>query len=575
MTELDLTKPVTEIDRADWLMVATLVAIWGLMAILVNPIGDFPLNDDWGYGLPVKWLVEDGQLRFTDWQSHPLITQVLWGSLFALPAGFSFTALRFSTLMIASLGLGATYLTAREAGLARPAAMAIAVLFLVNPVFVSLSNTFMSDVPNFSLGIVSIALLTHGLKHDHAAALWAGWLVVLLASLIRQPTLAIAIGLVLAMALKDGLNRRWLVRAVLPAVLVILGVVVVYPKLLQATIGLPALYHARSDSSLKVLGSLFHFRLGALKPLLWSLGYGLMNVGLWMLPLLVLDLPRWTRSTTVRGDVKIIAAGCGAAVVTVLLWAAGLLMPLGAPGNILLDFGAGVRTLRGETPSAPRWFWLVVTVFSAFGSVLIVLALGQLARNARAQIRRKGGFQTQWLTAFFLSTAAIYYAPVSLNYGAWFDRYALMAMILMAILFASLPSPSVAETWAQPFRVTRTVVAGGLALVYLGFAIASTHDYLDWNRQRWTAGLDLISRRVIPAEIDGGFEFNNYLGQCYGRKQRDQHATSALVDIKTDPKFVLSFSDLPGYTQVRQLAVYHWLPMSPDHVLVLERWPTP
>ena len=43
-------------DRADWYMVASLIGLWGLMEVLIDPVGDFPLNDDWAYGLPVKWL---------------------------------------------------------------------------------------------------------------------------------------------------------------------------------------------------------------------------------------------------------------------------------------------------------------------------------------------------------------------------------------------------------------------------------------------------------------------------------------------------------------------------------------
>src|SRR4051812_48050477 len=97
------------IHRTDILAVGVIVALWAVLAILVNPVGDFPFNDDWAYGLPVKWLVETGRLRFTDWQLNPLVTQVLWGGLFASVAGFSFTVLRISTLVIATVGLAATY----------------------------------------------------------------------------------------------------------------------------------------------------------------------------------------------------------------------------------------------------------------------------------------------------------------------------------------------------------------------------------------------------------------------------------------------------------------------------------
>src|SRR5271157_3667611 len=96
----DVRKSVRRIGRGDAAMLAMLVTIWGLVVLAIDPVGDFPLNDDWSYGLAVKYLVVDGHLRFTDWLSVPLITQVLWGALFTLPLGFSFTALRFSTLVL-------------------------------------------------------------------------------------------------------------------------------------------------------------------------------------------------------------------------------------------------------------------------------------------------------------------------------------------------------------------------------------------------------------------------------------------------------------------------------------------
>ena len=62
-----------------------------------QPVGDFPLNDDWAYGLPVEVLLRDHKLRFTDWQWASLVAQVCWGAA-CLPGGFSYTALRSPTL---------------------------------------------------------------------------------------------------------------------------------------------------------------------------------------------------------------------------------------------------------------------------------------------------------------------------------------------------------------------------------------------------------------------------------------------------------------------------------------------
>jgi hypothetical protein len=82
-----------------------LALIWTFMVIVVNPVGNFPLNDDWAYGYSVQALVENGQLRFSDWTASNLFGQVLWGALFCLPFGFSFTALRLSTAVLGFVGV--------------------------------------------------------------------------------------------------------------------------------------------------------------------------------------------------------------------------------------------------------------------------------------------------------------------------------------------------------------------------------------------------------------------------------------------------------------------------------------
>ncbi len=292
-----------------------------------------------------------------------------------------------------------------------------------------------------------------------------------------------------------------------------------------------------------------------------------------MLPLLVLDLPRWTGASTVRAGVAILAAGaCGALALTVLLAKTGHLMPLGSNGGILIDFGTGIRSLKGAIAPAPRWFWWTVTAISAFGSFWILLTLARFVGHAAGQVRR-GEWRALWPTILLLGTAALLYAPASLNYGAWFDRYTIPVMALLGIGFLGLPAADPAGAWVRRSRPARVAAALVLSLAYVGFAVASTHDYLDWNRQRWIAGLDLVAEGVSLPELDGGFEFNNFLTQYREPTRAASKDDAVLVQMKPAPQFSLAFSDLPRYARVRELPVRSWLPLSPKFVLVLERQP--
>ena len=83
-----------------------LVIVFLLSVVLVNPIGDFPINDDYIYAYPVHSLIEKQSFELIGLFSPNIFTQVLWGYLVCLIGGdFSFTLLRCSTLLAAWFGL--------------------------------------------------------------------------------------------------------------------------------------------------------------------------------------------------------------------------------------------------------------------------------------------------------------------------------------------------------------------------------------------------------------------------------------------------------------------------------------
>src|SRR5689334_8297082 len=89
--------------------IAAIAGVWVALPLLTKPTGEFPLNDDWSYARSVQTLLTAGRLELTGFTAMPLVTQVAWGWLFSLPAGFSFTALRVSTWLVGAVGLFATY----------------------------------------------------------------------------------------------------------------------------------------------------------------------------------------------------------------------------------------------------------------------------------------------------------------------------------------------------------------------------------------------------------------------------------------------------------------------------------
>ncbi len=147
-----------------------LVALFGLIVWLVDPRGDFPLIDDWGYALPIENWLSTGELRFTGWQSMTLIAQLIWGTLFSAPFGFSFTAVRVSTLVAAIFAVLAQASVVRSLGGDQTSARWAGLALVANPVFLLLSFTFMTDIPFLAIALASTACLVRALKTDSTRA---------------------------------------------------------------------------------------------------------------------------------------------------------------------------------------------------------------------------------------------------------------------------------------------------------------------------------------------------------------------------------------------------------------------
>ena len=100
---------------ADRVAIAAILAFFLLAALLVNPLYDTPIYDDWGYGKAVRTLLDEGRFHFT-WTATSLLFQVLVGALFCALFGFSFSVLHVVTLLFSVLGILALYGWLRRLG---------------------------------------------------------------------------------------------------------------------------------------------------------------------------------------------------------------------------------------------------------------------------------------------------------------------------------------------------------------------------------------------------------------------------------------------------------------------------
>ena len=544
-------------------MVLLLVGIWVLVALLINPRGEFPLNDDWIYAKTVKTLLAGGGLHFADMYAN-IVAQIFWGALFCLPFGFSFTALRISTLTLGLIGVLALYGVLREAGADRNTALFGALLLAFNPLYMVLSYSFMSDVPFTAVCIVSLYFIMRGFRRNTHFEVAAGLSLACLALLIRQPGLAIFVGFALAYLAKSGWRPRNLFLA---GISVMLGgtVQVLWDQWMRYKHILPP-HH--SEPAVWVLSPRSY--LSWQTPGLLAFGLVAISVylGIFLFPFL-LFVGRRKLASLYRSPLLTSASLAFAVLPACELRY--MRMPL--LSNVLYNLGLGPapETLRytltrgmPSLPTAGNTFWIVVTFLGGLGAV--VLFQTTLVAIPRALNLRPFPAEKRASLVILLATGLTYLAPVAILTidGRAFDRYLLFPVavgIAMIGLLVSELGPSKADSSIMLLAVL------SLAL-YGAFSVAGTHDYLCWNRARWQALNHLMNERRVPAnDIDGGYEFNGWY--LYDPKYRATPWKSYWWVAGDD--FMITFGPAWGFTELSRYPFQRWLPPSEGNILVLRK----
>jgi len=107
-----------------------------------------------------------------------------------------------------------------------------------------------------------------------------------------------------------------------------------------------------------------------------------------------------------------------------------------------------------------------------------------------------------------------------------------------------------------------------ILLAFSLFSVFGTRDYLAWNRTRWEALDDLMSKeQAKPQSIDGGVEFNGFYLFNDGFKMRPGKSPWWVVD----DRYLITFNPLPGYRILHDYHYTHWMPPYQGNIYVLQR----
>jgi hypothetical protein len=548
-----------------------LAGLWSVSLLIAGPVGNFPLNDDWAFARTVKRFLESGEYYPTPWAAMPLLTQTLWGTLFCLPAGFSFNALRCSTLVMSLAGLVFTYLALRYVQPSRTAAMLSTLTLAFNPIYFALSNTFMTDVTFTALLMGAAFFLFRHLKGGTTLDAIVGAALALAAVLSRQLALAIPVSYALCALWTRHFKKGWWARALAPLLLSV-GGLVAYQYWIRATGHLPPSY---DKMNLRVYWMLSDPQL-VLSGLARHSGSAALYLALFAAPVSVLLLPKFWAS---RKETRVFLPAVCVGVAFVLVFANDLLhgralLPDG--GNVLIAQGIGPLTLSGALgsdaatlPSLGKPFWLGVTILSVFsGGLLMAGAAGGIIRGWRSYCVFR--LPVEMAGGIFFLLCLLGYLFTILVIGGW-DRYFVPAVPLLLVATMAFAAPKLPtarfDQTSQP-AATYRVISAILILLFALYSVCGTRDYLNWNRTRWRALNELLaSGKAKPEDIDGGFEFNGWY--LYDSDYKPPKGKNFWWVHRDD--YIVAFGEQPGYRLVKEYHYSNRLPPAERPILLLQK----
>jgi len=553
--------------RRNAIGLAALITAWCAFSSLAGAWGNFPLNDDWAYALSVRRLVESGQLLPNGWVSTPLLTNIAWGSIFCIPFGFSFDALRLSTFVLSLIGITGCYALACATSRSRDFAILSALVLGSNPIYFALSHTFMTDVPFTAIAVLATLVLARDLEKRSLRNLALGTTLATAAVLSRQLGMCIPLAFAVVSLFQPRCDWQHRSRAFIPLVACVVSLSV-YEAWLSANGRVPVLYHAKTDDLLNVLshGGLLATHLPV------NFFTAVSYLGLFLLPLLIPlffnELKRTPRSV---GPFFIGSALMSAGELLRIIYSKHALMP--QAGNILFPSGIGPLTLRDEwilhlthVPPLPVIFWLVITAAAMIGGALLIGMTWTCIRTWVARYARERRLDlTTAAAALSLVAGLVYLAPIVISTEP-FDRYFVPAIPFFAAGLGGLARPADGALLIgnQALRYG----AYGLVVVALLISIGTTRDYFTWNRVRWQALQDLTRDGSITRDqIDGGFEFN---GLYFYDPAYQERANRSWWWVCGDT-YLITFGPVVGYQIAGRYPYVRWLPWSTQTIYVLRK----
>ena len=517
-------------------------------------MGEFPLNDDWSYTHNVKALALDNQIIFDDWGAMTLIAHTIWGAFFCKIFGFSFTALRVSTLVVGWIGLIATFFFFQEGGLEKKQAFWATLLIALNPLYLVLSFSYMTDVPFMCFVVFSALFFLKFIHNKPNYHLVLATLFSIIATLIRQPGILLPLSFFFIYILKNKTSLNIVIQSVTPLISTT-TILILFTNWRKSNYGLSNSFGTTDH----LIENIFN---GKITQNLSEQAHGIFIYwGIFLLPFLLILFPYFWKKEDWKNRLIVF--------VITMLCAFPFLEKWDYPlhGNIIFNLGMGPHILAEYPESYPPYFsdsiWSILKLIGFIGGVNILLWLWFRFSQTLFFLIKKEQEKVNWSTAFSLTIAGIYFFFLMTN-DYFFDRYYLMPLpFLVLIIFPK--NYNITFTFSKWMTIPAVFAFSVIAF----FSISATKDNLSWNRTRWKAtNFALNELNISIQNFNGGFEFNgwNRRGVPLPRNWGNQNWWQ-----KSEEQFTLSSQPLCGYETIKTFPNSKIIPPQKDSIFILKK----
>lgn len=528
-------------DARRWPDLGLIALVWLGAGVLLRPFQNTPFIDDWVYAWPVKRLLQGGDLRILDYSSSPNPVQVLWGLLFCVPFGFSFTALRVATWIMGLLGLWGMYALLRDQGVSRRDALLGTACLGAFPIYLVLSFSFMTEIPFVTCVIWASLAFLRAMRGRSDRWLWVAIGLSCAAIGIRIAAASLPLAMVLALLIdRDGWGRRQ-ARFLWPvSTLVVLAAMTWwFQRHVEVVTDLSVVINAPATR----LTLLNEYGLQLLPTMsVVATTFLAQALGLALLPVSVGIMSARRRVAAVSAMVLL----CLAAVTVSSagsshappftegqIWWPG---ELGAAAPLVPDYD--------RSPARPWWAWLVTAVTLASVSVLV--------ERAGRRLDTPHTFLLLQLFGQLVLVALLWLV---------YDRYALV-LVPVALVLILRCGP-----------IDRPKTAGALVLIMALSGLVGVRDHLEYNRALWTAVAHLERLGIAPADFDGGYTVNGWLQYAHPeRARRDAGGAAQVPGVNTSEEtpYRISNRARPGWKVLVSIPYRRWATRS-GQIYVLEQ----